>query len=314
MADKSFRVSSARAGERIDKLVVSEVPGLGRAGARRLFEEGRVRVNGKRPSKGDVVREGDEVVVEMSDAVGPGAVPEPSAPLTVLQETAQWVVVNKPPGQPTAPLRDGETGTLANALVGHYPEMAGIGYAPREPGIVHRLDNDTSGVVLAARSKPVFDVLASGLRAGQVDKAYLLVCRAEGLAPSGDIEIPITHHPKDQKRMYACLHPRDVHRYAPKPATTHFRVLAVDGDWALVEARAGAALRHQIRVHFAAIGHPLASDALYDGPAGPGLSRHALHASYIAWRGDADVPTFAVRSAIPDDLAAVFPAFAGFAG
>jgi 23S rRNA pseudouridine1911/1915/1917 synthase len=313
MADKSFRVSGARAGERIDKFVVTEMPGLGRAGARRLFEEGRVRVNGKRPSKGDLTREGDEVLVGADEASVPGALPQPEAPLEVRLETSALVVVDKPPGQPTAPLRDGEIGTLANALVGHYPEMDGVGYALREPGIVHRLDNDTSGLVLAARTKRAFEVLANGLKAGSLDKAYLLVCRAEGLAASGSIEIPIAHHPKDQKRMYACAHPRDVQRYAPKPAHTEFRVLRTDGPWALVEARAGAALRHQIRVHMAAIGHPLASDALYDGPPAAALARHALHASYIAWKGDATVPAFAVRSSFPPDLAAAFPAFAGVA-
>jgi 23S rRNA pseudouridine1911/1915/1917 synthase len=112
--------------------------------------------------------------------------------------------------------------------------------------------------------------------------------------------------------MYPCIHQRDVARYRPREATTHFRLLRAAGDWAIVEARATAAIRHQIRVHLAAIEHPLAGDALYDGPSVPGLTRHALHASYIGWKGDASVPAFEVRSALPADLVAAFPAFAEF--
>jgi 23S rRNA pseudouridine1911/1915/1917 synthase len=224
----------------------------------------------------------------------------------------QAVVVEKPAGQPTAPVEDGETGTLANALVGHYPEMERVGYSPREPGLVHRLDTDTSGLVLAARSEAAFEVLSKGLKAGAVDKRYLLVCLGAGLASSGEIGIPIAHHPKDQKRMYPCVHPRDVARYRPRQVSTTFRVLRTAGEWALVEARASVAMRHQLRVHFAAIGHPLAGDTLYGGPPAAGLARHALHASYVGWRGDAVVPALEAHSPLVADLVAVFPAFAEF--
>jgi len=312
MSDQRFVVEASQAGERLDKVVIAVVPGLGRKGARRLFEEGRVRLNGKRPRKGDLARQGDQVVIAMPDTRGPNAVPQSAASLVVCLETAQAVVVEKPAGQPTAPVEDGETGTLANALVGHYPEMEKIGYSPREPGLVHRLDTDTSGLVLAARSEGAFEALSKGLKAGGVEKRYLLVCHAIGLASSGEIGMPIAHHPKDQKRMYACVHPRDVARYRPRPANTNFRVLRSAGEWALVEARASVAIRHQLRVHFAAIGHPLAGDALYGGPPAVGLARHALHASYIGWRGDAVVPAFEAHSPLPSDLTASFPAFAEF--
>jgi 23S rRNA pseudouridine1911/1915/1917 synthase len=303
MAEEHFRIEVAEAGQRLDKVLVTHLPGLGRKGARRLFEEGKIRVNGRRASKGDLACAADEVSVLLPDLAGAGAVPEPDAPLSVRMETEQVVIVDKPAGQPTAPIRPGETGSLANALVGHYPEMASVGHAPREPGLVHRLDTDTSGLVVAARTVPAFEALTGGLKRGLLDKSYLLVCEATGLAEAGTIEIPLAHHPKDKKRMYPCVHPRDVERYAPRPATTTFRVVRTSGRWALVEARAKAALRHQIRAHMAAIGHPLANDALYGGPAVPELSRHALHASYVAWSGDAVVPGFEVRSPLPGDLA-----------
>jgi 23S rRNA pseudouridine1911/1915/1917 synthase len=314
VADQRFVVEAPHAGQRLDKLVVTFVPGLGRKGARRLFEEGRIRINGKRPNKGDVARPGDELTIALPDTTGPDAVAEPDAALEVRFETPDVVVVEKPAGQPTAPIRDGEKGTLANALVGHYPEMAGIGHSPREPGLVHRLDTDTSGLVVAARTPEAFERLSQGLKQGQIEKAYLLVCHAEGLGSAGEIAIPIAHHPKDKKRMYACLHPRDVARYRPRDATTSFRVLRVSGDWAIVEARATAAIRHQIRVHMAAIEHPLAGDILYDGPEAPRLTRHALHASLLSYKGDPALPAFEVRSPLPADLKAAFPAFADVEG
>jgi 23S rRNA pseudouridine1911/1915/1917 synthase len=312
MTEQRFVVEAAYAGQRLDKVVVAVVPRLGRKGARRLFEEGRIRINGKRPNKGDVAKQGDQITIALPDTTGPEAVAEPNAPLVVLLETSLVVVVEKPAGQPTAPIRDGETATLANALVGHYPEMAGIGHSPREPGLVHRLDTDTSGLVLAARTADAFEALSQGLKQGGIEKAYLLVCQADGLGSAGEITIPIAHHPKDKKRMYPCVHPRDVARYRPREATTSFRVLGVSGEWAIVEARASAAIRHQIRVHLAAIDHPLAGDALYGGPAAPGLARHALHASHIRWKGNSVVPAFEVRSPLAPDLAAAFPRFANF--
>jgi 23S rRNA pseudouridine1911/1915/1917 synthase len=311
MTEQRFRVEAARAGERLDKVVIAVLPGLGRKGARRLFEEGKIKVNGKRPSKGELAKEGDEIQIALPTVDGVGALPDEETPLVIRLETEDVVVADKPPRQPTAPLRPGEKGTLANALVARYPEMAAIGHSPREPGLIHRLDTDTSGLVMAARTERAFDVLTAGLKTGGVKKSYLLVCAAEDLASSGTIAFPIAHHPKDRKRMYPCIHPRDVARYQPRQATTEFRVERVAGPWALVEARASAAIRHQIRVHFAAIGHPLAGDVLYDGREVAGLARHALHANYIAWKGDADVDAFEVRSSLPADIASVFPELSG---
>ncbi len=316
-------IGDTDAGARLDKLVVQAVPGLGRAGAKRLFSEGRVRIGppggrGRRAAKGDVARSGDLLEIDLgageaaageAGAAG-GARPDPGAALEVMLELPELVVVDKPAGQPTAPLAPGELGTLANALVARYPELAGIGHSPREPGLVHRLDNETSGLVVAARTQGAFEALRDALREGRLDKRYLLVCEAKDLPETGTIEIPLAPHPKDRRRVYPCVHPRDVVRYAPRPATTTYRVVktsaAEEGGagprWALVEARAAKAARHQIRAHFAAIGHPLAGDALYGGPAVPGLTRHALHAHYVAWGGEARAPAFCVQSPLPAEL------------
>ena len=317
-------ITEADAGARLDKLLVQKVPGLGRAGAKRLFAEGRVLViageKGRKASKGDVANPGEALELDLVEsAQGSAAVADPEAPLHVLLETPEVVVVDKPAGQPTAPLDPGERGTLANALLARYPELAGIGFSPREPGLCHRLDTGTSGLVLAARTEEAFVVLTRALKEARLDKRYLVICAALDLPESGTIDIPLAPHPKDRRRVYACIHPRDVARLAPRPASTSYQKIREHGPWALVEVRAPKAARHQIRAHFAAIEHPLAGDALYGGPPLPvpegatvpvtpaegEVSRHALHAHHITWKGDATVPAFTVESPLPPDLAAL---------
>lgn len=305
-------ISDVQAGQRLDKLLLEAMPTLGRAGAKRLFASGKVtlqeagRERGRKVSKGDVGRAGDVLSVEVEPGALEGsAVPDAEAPLEVVLETKDVLVLEKPAGQPTAPIEPGERGTLANALVARYPELVGIGFSAREPGLCHRLDTETSGLVLAARSKEAFDILTRAIKEERLDKRYLLVCSAKDLPESGTIEIPLAPHPKDRRRVYPCVHPRDVERYAPRPARTTWKKLEEHDGMALVEARAGKASRHQIRAHFAAIGHPLAGDVLYGGPTVEGLGRHALHAHWIAWGGDAKVAAFTVSSPLPGDIAGV---------
>jgi len=297
-------------GARLDKVIAQLLPELSRARARRAIDLGAVRVNGRRLPKGGTVASGDLVRIDISQVADTPAVPTPGAPLHVLLEMASVVVVDKPAGQPTAPLRPGETGTLVNALLGRYPELIPeggvvIGHSAREPGVIHRLDTETSGAVVVARTVPAFETLKAALREGQLGKRYLLVCASEGLPDEGTIEFPLANHPKDQRRVYACIHPRDVMRYEPRPAVTGYRVLKRAGNWALVEASASKALRHQIRAHFAAIEHPLAGDELYGGPVIRALGRHALHASHVAWAGGGGVEAFSVDVPLPKEMAAL---------
>ncbi len=301
MAKIERTVTEELSGERLDKAVVALVAGASRARVKKAIEEGAVRVNGRVLPKGGVVQAGDvisldEALVQTAD----GCVPEPDAPLTVRWESDAVIVVEKPAGQATAPLRADETGTLANALLGHYPELAGIGYSPREPGIVHRLDTETSGLVVVARTAKAFETLREALQSERIAKEYLLVCRSEGLPDEGTIEHPIANHPKDKRRVYPCIHPRDVMRYSPRPAVTKFTVVRRVGDLALVRATAARAVRHQIRAHFASIDHPLVGDSLY-GEASPAIGRHALHACHVVFDGEGIA--FDVSSDLPVDMA-----------
>ena len=305
MAKLEVTVTDELNGARLDKAIVALVDGASRARVKRAIEEGTVSVNGRIIAKGGVVKEGDRILVDQElGSVAAACIAEPDAPLNVRHESPKLLIVDKPAGQPTAPIRSDETGTLANAIAGHHPELVGIGYSPREPGIVHRLDNETSGLVVVARDAKSFELLRDALQFEKLGKEYLLVCASENLPDQGTIEYPITNHPKDKRRVYPCIHPRDVMRYAPRPATTSYRVERRVGPWALVRAEAARAVRHQLRAHFAAIEHPLAGDVLYGGVAVTGLERHALHAARIAYDGGGDAAlAFDVSSPLPPDMA-----------
>ncbi len=304
MSNVEYKVTAELGGARLDKALVALAKGASRASVKRAIDEGGVRVNGRRRSKGDLVVEGDVITIasEHSSDGDDTPVATPGAALDVRLENGQVIVVDKPAGQATAPLRAGETGTLANALITRFPELAGVGYVAREPGLLHRLDTDTSGLLIVARTSSSFDLLKRALKSDLIKKKYLLLCREDGLPDAGTIEYPLASHPKDQRRVYACIHPRDVIRYSPRDARTDYRVVDRIGGLALVEVTVARAVRHQIRIHFAALGHPLIADTLYGGPPHDRLTRQALHASEIAFAGDGDVAPFFVQSSLPSDI------------
>lgn len=308
MSSKRIELGPDDTGKRLDLVLVERVTDVGRSDARRLFGEGRVLVieaSGKRRRgrKGDLGCRGDVLEVRVNrHELQRCALPDSDAPLRVLFQDDHAVVIDKPAGQPSAPLRAVERGCAANALLARFPEMESVGYDPREPGLCHRLDVDTSGVLLAARSQVSFERLTSGLRAGALSKRYLLVCGSKGLDDSGSVELPVAPHPGDRRRMMVCKS-ADMGRHKGHPAKTHYRVVERKGERALVEVSVPCAQRHQIRVHFAAIGHPLLGDRLYGGSSES--PRHALHASAMSWKGDALIAPFVVTSPLPPDMCAL---------
>jgi 23S rRNA pseudouridine1911/1915/1917 synthase len=301
----SFEVLPADAGERLDKFLVRRCPELGRRAAAELIEHGLVRVGGRRVSKAWRLAVGDLVTAPPAAALALGAPPEPGLALHVRLERSDLVVVEKPAGQPSAPLAPGETGSLAGALVARYPEMAGVGYRAREPGLLHRLDTRTSGLMIAARSVAAFDVLVEALHAHRLDKRYLAIVEAARLPDQLVIDLPLM--PGAGGRVVVA--PPDARQSGTKACVSSFRTLERRGRFALVEVEASRAYRHQVRVHLAASGWPIAGDLEYGGAARPALvGRHALHASHVAWAGDERVPAFAVDSPLPADLLAFFTA------
>lgn len=292
-------------GQRADEAVLRSFPGFSRKEVKALFEAGRVRGAGHRLKKGDRVQAGVELVVE---APSVAIAPDPSLPLRVLFESADFVIVDKPAGLPTAPLTRTETRSLAAALLARYPEMSGVGFREREPGLVHRLDNETSGVVLAARNPAAFSAARALFESSLLEKRYLAVVAA-GVPQAGEIETLLGPDPSDPRRVR--VFDEAPQGYA-KPSHTRYRVLERGERFALVELSVERAFRHQIRVHLAHLGYPIAGDALYGGAAVPELgARHALHGSYIAWAGDAARAGFRAEAALPAELRALVGGVAG---
>jgi 23S rRNA pseudouridine1911/1915/1917 synthase len=270
---------------------------VGRKRARELCDSGQVRVDGRRARAAEPLSAGASIELTLEEERPVGEI---ELDLDVRLELPSVLVVYKPPGQPSATLRPGERGTLVNALVARYPELRGTGHRPREPGLIHRLDTETSGLVVVARTAPAFGTLTRALRAGQLSKRYLAIVAARELPTSGVVDAPLGPDPARRGRVRVVPDPtRD---YA-KPSTTHFRIALRNERYLLLELEAARAFRHQIRAHLASLGAPLVGDTLYEGPAWPDAgTRHALHASYVAWAGDRTVPSFAVNAELPEDM------------
>jgi len=295
---------AADSGNRLDKFLTQQIPGVGRHKAAELCAQGQVRIDGQRAKKSTLLQVGARITVELDEPAS--LEPEPELPLDLRLSRTEFVVVNKPAGMPTAPLSTTERGTLCGALLARYPEMQGVGHRPREPGIVHRLDTQTSGLVLAARSAEAFTQLNQALEREELQKRYLAVVSAAGMAESGEISRALAPDPAHPERVRVLDEAaRDESGYA-RHKITRYRLKRVAGKRALIELTVGSAFRHQIRAHLAAIGHPITGDAVYGGEQLATLgARHALHASQLSWSGTANVAGFTVYEPLPPDLAAL---------
>ncbi len=195
-----FVVVEDQAGSRLDLFLARQDPDHSRSLYQRAIAEGRVRLNGRRAKKWERVSPGDAVEVEAFETAAAGPKPDPSVPFVVVHEDDAIIVVDKPAGVPVHPHRPEETGTLANGLVARYPELVGVGSQPLEPGLVHRLDTQTSGLLVVARTPAVFRTLASAFAERRVEKVYIALVLGSPPATTA-ITTPIGHHPTDPRRM-----------------------------------------------------------------------------------------------------------------
>jgi 23S rRNA pseudouridine1911/1915/1917 synthase len=293
-----LRVDAAGAGQRLDAFVAGAGLGLSRSQVRLLIDGGRVRVGGAARKPGTLVRAGDRIEVEVPPPAPTRAEPE-DLPLTVLYEDAELVALNKAPGMTVHPAPGRPRGTLVNALVhrwGTLPARDDV----RRPGIVHRLDRDTSGVIVVARTLAALEDLARQFHDRTVEKRYLAVVagvvRAETLA----IDAPIGRHPVDRKKM-STRAPRG------RAATTRVRVLERFAGATLVEAAPRTGRTHQIRVHLAARGHPIVGDAVYGRRQALDalIGRQALHAASLEVTHPARAERLLLRAPLWPDMEAL---------
>ncbi len=287
--------TDADAGVRLDVFVQSRTPELSRSRATTLIREGHITLNG-RPSKPSAsVQPGDAVDVAVPAPAPLGLEPQ-AIPVGVVYEDEQLIVVDKPAGLTVHPAPGHPDGTLVNALLALAPQLPGIGGTER-PGIVHRLDKDTSGLIVVAKTDAAHRSLTRQLKERSVDKTYLAL--VAGLVDGdGVVDAPIGRHPRRRKQMAVVASGRD--------ALTEYRVRerfdGTLGRFTLVEAHPVTGRTHQIRVHLAHLGHPLVGDAVY-GKRSPLVARHFLHAARLdIAMPPAETERSVFESPLPPDL------------
>ena len=309
---RGWTVAAPEAGRRLDRHCAAEL-GKPRNQVQRWIADGRVTVNG-RPAKASApVAAGDIVECRLPEQPpDPGIEPE-RAELSVLHEDDHLAVIDKPPGMAVHPGAGRRTGTLVHYLLDRYPEIAGVGGRGR-PGIVHRLDKDTSGALLIARSEPAYLRLQQAFAAREVSKTYLAIAYGEPRRPQGEIALPIGRHHRDRKRM-------DV-RPGGRPAVSRYRCRRARRGVSLIEVDLATGRTQQIRVHLKAIGHPLVGDPVYGEKRWRGLPsarqpplrdfpRPALHAWRLAFVHPISGEPLAVEAPVPADLRRLWSAVAG---
>lgn len=288
-----LHLTADRAGERADSFLARTLPELTRSAAQRLIEEGAVTRNGLPVKKNDKTAEGDLFAVFLPDPAPVDIAPQ-NIPLDVVYEDADVIVVNKPVGMVVHPAAGHPDGTLVNALLYHCGNsLSGINGELR-PGIVHRIDRDTSGLIIAAKNDFSHLGLAQQLQDHSLYREYEAVCVGGLREDGGSVNAPIGRHYNDRKKM-AIDHLRG------REAVTHWTVLERFSGYTYIQCRLETGRTHQIRVHLASIGHPLLGDIVYGAKRPyPGLAGQCLHARRLSFVHPRTGERVTVESPLPD--------------
>ena len=282
-------------GERLDVFLAKKEPTLSRAHVQKLIAAGAVKVSGTARKANYKLRSGEEVSFFLPEAV-PVAIEAEDIPLDVLYEDADMIVINKARGMVVHPAAGVTSGTLVNALLFHCKDLSGISGELR-PGIVHRLDKDTSGVMVAAKNDAAHLSLAEQIRTKEAHRTYEAIVCGNIREEKGTIKGDIGRHPTERKKMA-------IVRENGKHAVTHFRVLARFGDYTHVECQLETGRTHQIRVHMASIGHPLVNDPKYGfrRKSPFAIAGQALHSRELTLRHPVTGKEMAFTAPLPEDM------------
>ncbi len=289
--NKVYRLVAVEPGIRLDRFITEKCPELSRTYTQKLIASGYVTVNGLVAKAGLKLSSGDRVELTLPPPAPSPLSPEP-IPLSIVYEDEDLLVIDKPPGLTVHPAPGHLDHTLVNAVLSHLPESAEFGDSLR-PGIVHRLDKDTSGLMLVAKNKAAQENLIAQFKARSIVKAYQVLVKGHLTPERGVIEAAIGRDGRDRKRMAVVSRGRE--------ARTDYRVIRYISDYTLIEVRPQTGRTHQIRVHFAAIGYPVIGDAVY-GVKSEYLSRQFLHASRLGFRLPSTDKYIEFTSELPQDL------------
>lgn len=302
MNEVTFQIEPALAGARLDVAMVSLLPALSRTRSQALIRQGEVSVNGEVAARpGQRLETGDQVVIRLPEPVPSALQPEP-IPLDVIFENSDVLLINKPAGLVVHPAAGHATGTLVHAALAHAPDLQGIGGEIR-PGVVHRLDKDTSGLILMAKNDLAYRSLQQEFKSRTVSKTYLAIADGHPPTPTGRVEAPIGRDPRFRQKMTVVSDGKG------RSASTSYRTLETFRHACLLEVHPETGRTHQIRVHLAFLGCPVVGDRVY-GRRTPSLDapRQMLH----AWRlriqlpGEGDPREF--EAPLPGDFESILAA------
>jgi 23S rRNA pseudouridine1911/1915/1917 synthase len=290
-----WTIETPDVGTRLDVFLTRQRPDFSRSRLQALLKNGAVTVSGRLEKASWILRAGDAVVFTPPEAVAPAVVAAEEIPLDILYEDESLLVLNKPPDIVVHPGAGNASGTLVNALLHHCGGLSVIGGVER-PGIVHRLDKETSGCLVVAKNDAVHRDLAAAFASRSVQKTYVALVEGVPRFPHGQIEAPIGRHPIHRQKMAVVDDGR--------PAHTSYRLLGSEGKLALVECQPHTGRTHQIRVHLKHLGHPVAGDPVYGHR--HRFTRHMLH----AWKLEFTHPALRKKVAFCAPLTADFPEWA----
>ena len=292
-----LRTTPEDAGKRLDAFLAERLPDLSRSRVQQLLEQGCVLLEGRPAKKNLRLTPGQCFTLDLPEPEPAELLPE-DIPLDILYEDEELLVINKPKGLVVHPAPGHEGGTLVNALLYHCGDsLSGIGGVKR-PGIVHRLDKDTSGLMLAAKTDRAHASLAAQLSGHSLHRVYAALLIGSPRQEEGVVSLPIGRHPTDRKKM--AVLPR-----GGREAVTHYRVLERYSGYSLAECVLETGRTHQIRVHMAALGHPVAGDPLYGGKCALPLESQCLHAREICFRHPTTGEEMRFSCPLPEEFANV---------
>lgn len=311
---ESFGVPSEAEGQRLDRYLAARFPGRSRSALQKLIRQGLVTLGGQVVRPSEELRAGDAVEVRFPPAPSGTLVPE-AIPLQVLYEDDDLLVLDKPAGMVVHPGAGNEKGTLAHALVARGGALSGIG-GPKRPGIVHRLDRGTSGLLIVAKGDLAHLGLTAQFRGRKVEKVYLALVWGRMRAPEGTVEGAIGRDPSERRKM-------SLRARRGRPAVTHWRVVSDMPGFSLLEVVPETGRTHQIRVHLQSIGHPIVGDDRYGGSGWKGVqdpkrrrslrgfTRLALHAARLRFHQPRSGAPMRFEAQLPRDFQGLLEALAG---
>ena len=290
----NFTAGETEAGTRLDKYLADMVEDLTRSAAVLLLEDGKVTVNKKSAAKNYKIKTGDEVEILIPEPVEYEAKAE-NIPLDIVYEDDSLLVVNKPKGMVVHPAAGNYEGTLVNALLYHCKDsLSGINGVLR-PGIVHRIDKNTSGLLIVAKTDFTHKGLAEQIKEHSFTREYEAVVCGRFKEPEGTVNAPIGRHRVDRKKM--CVTEKN-----SKNAVTHYRVLEEFRNYSHIACKLETGRTHQIRVHAASMGHALIGDTLYGGKELYGFNRQALHSAFLEFREPDTDELISISLQLPEDM------------